>query len=310
MDDLFKALQMYGDGVKQFQVGQSIRSANDQVQQIRASEENEANKRAQLQQIANNLTLQLAAQGTPATTLQAVGGAIGPEKIASADDALIAGALAPAGSEKQKSLIEAGTSVLNTQTEAALQKIEKKGEQDINKIKAQLEAAKAKETTKAEAKALELDKPSTAILVDNKALVSGLNDLEDSLDKIPNIDRVLGGVGGSRVSPELSKLKAQVATSFATYLNSTSGKQVSDQERKEILRKLAQNKVGALADALEPQGKNVKGIRDMVASFERQAPKQKMPAGIPEGSVKKKVRFNGKTVDAWKTPDGKYLQEK
>lgn len=86
MDDLYKALSMFGDGVQQLQTSRAIASANDQVQQIHASEASEQAKRAQLQQIANGLTAHLAGMGTPATTLQALQGAIGPKQYANAND--------------------------------------------------------------------------------------------------------------------------------------------------------------------------------------------------------------------------------
>lgn len=86
MDDLYKALQMFGDGVQQLQTSRAIGAANDQVQQIHASEASEQAKRAQLQQIANGLTAHLAQLGTPATTMQAVAGAIGPKQYANAND--------------------------------------------------------------------------------------------------------------------------------------------------------------------------------------------------------------------------------
>lgn len=107
MQDLFQALQMFGDGVKQLQTQRAITNANDQVQQIKASEGNEADKRAQLQSISNGLVAHLAGMGTPATTLQTLQGVMGPKQYANANqmnaDALLTGnkQLADAASDQQ-----------------------------------------------------------------------------------------------------------------------------------------------------------------------------------------------------------------
>lgn len=332
MDDLFKALQIYGQGVQQFQMGRSIQGANQAVQQIRASDENEAKKRAQLQEVANSLTLSLASQGIPATTIQAVAGAAGPEKVANAEEAFIKAGLAP--SADQADLYEkAGKAALEAKTAEAIaiQKVKNEAAMDLAGLKGTYQEKVA--TVKAGQKSKELDKASNAILVDNTSLVSSLNDLEDSVNGMSNFDRIISGnVGGARARADLAKLKTQVKTTVANYMNSTTGKQATDVERKDIndyigqmeaaktkeaflapfsvLRKLATNKVSALADTLEPQGKDVTGIRNTIAGYTRK-PKNPLPPGVPAGSVRVKARHaaTGKMVDAWKAPDGKLYKE-
>jgi hypothetical protein len=106
MQDLYTALQMFGDGVNQLQTQRAITGANEQVQQIRASEASEQEKRAAMQQISNNLVSHLAGMGTPATTLQAVAGAIGPKQFANAnqmnEEALLTGNSVLGGLAKQQ----------------------------------------------------------------------------------------------------------------------------------------------------------------------------------------------------------------
>ena len=95
MQDLYQALQMFSQGVNQLQTQRAITSANEQVQQIRASEASEADKRNALQQISSGLVSHLAGMGTPATTLAAVADSIGPRQYANANqmnaDALLTG---------------------------------------------------------------------------------------------------------------------------------------------------------------------------------------------------------------------------
>jgi hypothetical protein len=85
MNDLYQALQMFSSGVKEYQTSRAINSANDYVQQLKASDMNDQQKRAALQDVSNQLVTHLAASGTPATTLQAVAGAIGPKNYADAN---------------------------------------------------------------------------------------------------------------------------------------------------------------------------------------------------------------------------------
>ncbi len=84
--DLATALGMFKDGANQLMLSRAIDGANQQVQQIKASEANEQQQRAQIQGISNQLTAHMAMLGTPATTMQAVAGAIGPKQYADAND--------------------------------------------------------------------------------------------------------------------------------------------------------------------------------------------------------------------------------
>lgn len=76
--DLATALNMFKEGAQSLSLSRAVNNANDQVNQIRASEGSEADKRSQLQQLSNGLVMHMAAMGAPATTMQAVSGAIMP----------------------------------------------------------------------------------------------------------------------------------------------------------------------------------------------------------------------------------------
>jgi len=91
MDDLFTALKMFKGGVQELQFKRTLASANEQVQQIKASEANEQEQRAQLQAVANQLTMQMAGLGIPATTMAQVTGAVGPKQFDSAGAMLLEG---------------------------------------------------------------------------------------------------------------------------------------------------------------------------------------------------------------------------
>lgn len=93
--DLATALQMFNEGTNKLALTRALSGATDQVNQIKASELDDQEKRAQLQGISNNLVMNMAALGTPATTMQLVQGAVGPKQYANANamnmDALLTG---------------------------------------------------------------------------------------------------------------------------------------------------------------------------------------------------------------------------
>lgn len=93
-DDLAVALKTLQSGTEELSQFRAVTQANEAVQRIRAAEGNEAAKRAQFQQIANQLTGTLAAGGTPATTIQEIAKAFGPPKADTVGAALEAKASA------------------------------------------------------------------------------------------------------------------------------------------------------------------------------------------------------------------------
>lgn len=93
MDDLFTALNMFKQGVGQLQTSRVIGQANEAVQTIRASEGNEQAKRAQLQDVSNQLVGHMTALGNPVSAIQQVAQQFGPKQFASADAAILEGTL-------------------------------------------------------------------------------------------------------------------------------------------------------------------------------------------------------------------------
>jgi hypothetical protein len=91
--ELFQAFNMFKQSVQEFGTARAIYSANDQVNAIKASDADEAEKRSQLQGIANNMVAQLAAVGTPASTIQQVASAFGPKHYSNPSEAAMDGAL-------------------------------------------------------------------------------------------------------------------------------------------------------------------------------------------------------------------------
>lgn len=89
-EDLFNALKMFSQGVKEQQTTQSLLQASEYANQIRRSQLDEAGKRDQLRQVADQLTLALSGQGKTPDEIKQVGNAISPGLAYEADLAKIA----------------------------------------------------------------------------------------------------------------------------------------------------------------------------------------------------------------------------
>lgn len=87
MDDLFKSLAMFQDGMQQLAVTAGVKNAADQVQQVNMSMNDELEKRKAQGQIAQQLGMQLSAIGAPVSQIQQAVGTIAPPQIKNANDA-------------------------------------------------------------------------------------------------------------------------------------------------------------------------------------------------------------------------------
>ncbi len=105
LQELFQAMNMFKDGVNQMSVTRGISNAQQQMNQLNAAQMDEIEKRNALQGIANNLALDLGKTGAPVHQIQSAVGAVAPQAIKTADDAILQGTMAgPRGS----SLVEVG----------------------------------------------------------------------------------------------------------------------------------------------------------------------------------------------------------
>lgn len=93
IQDLALALNLFKESTNSFAFDQSVQKANQEAANIRASQEDELIKRQQLQIVANNLSMQAALVEKPASTIDALNKAIGPEHIATGDQAILTGEL-------------------------------------------------------------------------------------------------------------------------------------------------------------------------------------------------------------------------
>ena len=80
MADQFQdALMQFSQSLKQFRMGQVLNNANEQIQQIRAAQIEEGEKRQALQSIAQDLTFQLSGMGESPDRVAAIAGSAVPK---------------------------------------------------------------------------------------------------------------------------------------------------------------------------------------------------------------------------------------
>lgn len=76
-ESLFKALDMFTEGVKSLQMNRSLSQANDTVAEIKRSELNEQEQMKAIRGVADDLTLRLVGGGVPASSIDQVRQAFG-----------------------------------------------------------------------------------------------------------------------------------------------------------------------------------------------------------------------------------------
>lgn len=93
MDDLFKALQMFSQGVQQGATLQAVNEANVQMQQINQAQIDESQKRVALQNLGNELALRMTGTGANAAQVEQAFRAVTPQQFGSVEQMQLEGEL-------------------------------------------------------------------------------------------------------------------------------------------------------------------------------------------------------------------------
>lgn len=93
MQDLFQALQMFQNGVKEAAVTTAVNDATKQMDAIKMSQIDEAAQRRALQDLSNQTALRLTGAGANGTQIQSAFNAIAPQNFGSAEQMQLEGAL-------------------------------------------------------------------------------------------------------------------------------------------------------------------------------------------------------------------------
>lgn len=87
LDDLYKALGVFQEGMQQFAITQGVNQATQAVDQLNQAGLSELQKRQEQQKIAQQLAMRMTQAGANASQIQTAVGAIGPTPIKDSNDA-------------------------------------------------------------------------------------------------------------------------------------------------------------------------------------------------------------------------------
>lgn len=93
IQDLYQALQMFQSGVKEAATTEAVNDATDVMNQINISGMQEQQKRASLQNLANQLALKMTGTGASAASVQQAFNAVNPQNFGSVEQMQLEGAL-------------------------------------------------------------------------------------------------------------------------------------------------------------------------------------------------------------------------
>lgn len=226
--ELFQALSMFKDGVKELQFANALRGANQQVQEIKGSALKEEEQRAALSQVANSLTMQMAAGGIPATTIQQVAGAVGPRRFTSPGEMAMEGVLSNnprmiEGARQADLASQAG----NIEQARQAQEFQAKQNQ-LNRDNA-LQLAGMKGATKGQLSTKEVEK----IQEYDQVHIAG----QSLLDKLAENSSLVGPIAGrvpgrSLLDPDFDTFRSQSGQFFDKYRVAVTGAGASPGELK------------------------------------------------------------------------------
>lgn len=230
INDLFHALKMFQSGVQDLAQQRAIQQANDTVQQIRSSEANEADKRAQLQQISNDLVARLAQSGTPATTIQAVAGAVGPAPLQTPGQAVEQAYTTPVAATQE--FYKQAASDLTKAKQGPADKIQMemlKFEHQKQLQQQRLDQKSQQFEVNQKREAMKLPSKDREAITSSFTVMDAAKNINDKLSKIPANVRL--NPQARRYDPNVNELYGAVELFKKEVANAYEGGRLSDQDR-------------------------------------------------------------------------------
>lgn len=277
VQDLQAALESFKNNVSEYNRFNAIDRANEAVQQIRASAENDANKRAQLQNIANDLVGQLALHNTPASTMQTISEALAP-KIPANPEAAAVDAATTGNKELLNNIVE-GVRAIEAPREAARQKL----------FDAKAEGAAGIRDQKVALKALEIPVGMQKDITANFDVMQKAKAIGEQVGKLSLLERQGIKAGTARYKAALNALRTKADTFKLSYTKALNTGSISDYERKyfdqvigsitdfkstdavkaayDVFTQDAINAVNTRFDTLDAMGKNTEPLRRVAAKY-------------------------------------------
>ena len=301
-DNLFEAMKMFQQGVREFSFTNALNQANDAVRQVKESTLKDVEKNSQLQQIANQMVGYMATQGLPATTIQQISQSLAPPRAASLVDALRSGDTAT---------VSAYTEADKIQKEDEIKQMQKKAEIDAEAqgrlFEQQQKLAYIKENGKTAGKTVTDDQVNkiSNVLAAEKGFQGLLSQLAKDKSLVGPLDQAAPQLR-AKFDKKFAKFKTQSKRLFDQYRQAITGAGASVQELKlleqsfpvgdetedaykakvaatlEAGQQILQSKMGVLSAA----GYYTSGLEQLIGG----GTKPQTPAGTPDwvGFIKKR----------------------
>lgn len=337
MDDVFKSMQMFQDGMQSLAISNGINSATQQVNQINSMQLDEMDKREQHEQVARQLAAQLVGAGANAAQVQQASSALAPKVLSTPDQMYAEGVRT--GSQRMQG-VAAQTQAFSAQPEMTKQSEQQdfvKGENAKNRASAEKIAG-----LRADGKSAPRQLPANQVskITEMDMALDSMDSLLNKFETTPGLKKEIGPVSGidiikSWTNPEFGDFKAQVGRDFDLYRKAITGAGAGAEEIKMLmanrptvkdtptlfLKKI--NTIKQLASQVRTRhltnlGKakfDVEGFMDRSIADQATAPKDSpqapaaignLPPGIPAGSMLTPVRnkMTGMVEQVWRAPDG------
>lgn len=225
LDELLQGLGAFKQGMQEFAVGNAIGQAQEQVNQLKAAQMNEMEKRNALQGLANDLALNLGRVNAPVAQIQSAVGAIAPAPIKNSTDAFVQGM--PEYAQKLQTF-EAAPEAQAADKQRSWMSNEKALDRQLELMKEKLSGRNLKALTATEVK-------------DYTAIENDLALGKDLLVQVENNSGLVGPVAGripfrGKVDEKFAAFEAQTKEWFNSYRQRITGAGASNTEL-EVLEK-------------------------------------------------------------------------
>lgn len=241
MNDLFQSLQMFQQGARELAVGNAFRSAADQASQINLQQQDEFEKRQQMQMLGQQLAAQLSAVGASGQQVQQGAAMYAPQQINGPQDMFQQAAMAKPGSAAQQQWQQAGQQVQTGLASAPLNTMQKEQVRQgdysnrTSRLALLLSASGAGQNGK-DAKPLPAEQVEKISTVEN-----GLMNMDELLNRVTKdpslvgLDKKLTDANwlqnpASRNDPQFASFKAMVTENFDQYRKEITGAGASEGE--------------------------------------------------------------------------------
>lgn len=305
MSNLFQALQMFQNGVKEAATTSAVNDATQAMQDINLQITDEAQKRQSLQQLANQTALRLTGTGASGTQIQSAFNAINPQNFGSVEQMQL-----EAGLTGNQHYGKVASDILAQRKKVKQEEMQM--EFGFKNALADKQFARdiALEEIKARKAAGQNVKPEeiafrTNINVANKML----DELEQTINDKGTFELGFGTEAGKKASAKLEALPYQLAITYAKIVDPNSVARESEVEaaKKYMLQLGLFSNEGKAKEGIQNMRDTIKSYAESRAQAQGVGASPMTSMGTPASSPVETRRLkDGSLVKVRKLPDGSY----